>query len=495
MSLASSLNTANSIFRNTSQQTSVISTNIANTGNENYVRRDAVVTQTVYGFSTVQNERSQQMALLRQMASSTGQQSAQSTLLDGLTTLSDALGGNDKELSPSNFLANLQSSLQAFAAAPGEYALASTVVTDAIDVVNSLHNATATTQELREDTDAQMFEQVETLNKLLAEFKIVNDTVVRQTATGGNADDYLDRRDTLLKEISAIVGVSVNMRDNSDMVLYTYDGTTLFETDPREVSFERTYTYDATVTGKAIFIDGTSVRAGVGGNTDGQGSLAALVQIRDVIAPTFQNQLDEVARGLIEAFKEKDQIGSLDLPGLFTQPSEVLPVQPLDPDLKEKPVAGLAALIRVNSRVRSDEGGDPMRIRDGGINTSTPTSDYVRNVGQNSGYTDLINAYVDALAANQGFSSYADLKTDASVLSFASNSIGWLEELRSNATTANENKQALYERTFQTYSSKTAVSLDEELSLLLDVEQSYKAAAKLVSTVDEMLRAVLEMAG
>jgi flagellar hook-associated protein 1 FlgK len=254
MSLASSLNTANSIFRNTSQQTSVISTNIANTGNENYVRRDAVVTQTVYGFSSVQNERSQQMALLRQMASSTAQQSAQSTLLDGLTTLSDALGGNDYELSPSAYLANLQSSLQSFAASPGEYALASTVVTDAIDVVNSLNNATATTQELREDTDAQMFEQVETLNKLLAEFKIVNDTVVRQTATGGNADDYLDRRDTLLKEISAIVGVSVNMRDNSDMVLYTYDGTTLFETDPREVSFVRTYTYDSTVTGNAIYI-------------------------------------------------------------------------------------------------------------------------------------------------------------------------------------------------------------------------------------------------
>ena len=95
MSLASSLNTANSIFRNTAQQSSVISTNIANTGNENYVRRDAVVTQTVYGASMVQNERSQQMALLRQMSSSTSQQSAQSTLLDGLTTLSDALAAYD----------------------------------------------------------------------------------------------------------------------------------------------------------------------------------------------------------------------------------------------------------------------------------------------------------------------------------------------------------------------------------------------------------------
>jgi flagellar hook-associated protein 1 len=484
MSLASSLNTANSIFRNTSQQTSVISTNIANTGNENYVRRDAVVTQTVYGFSSVQNERSQQMALLRQMASSTGQQSAQSTLLDGLTTLSDALGGNDYELSPSAYLANLQSSLQSFAASPGEYALASTVVTDAIDVVNSLNNATATTQELREETDAQMFEQVETLNKLLAEFKIVNDTVVRQTATGGNADDYLDRRDTLLKEISAIVGVSVNMRDNSDMVLYTYDGTTLFETDPREVSFVRTYTYDSTVTGNAIYIDGTPVRAGIGGNTDGQGSLASLVQIRDVIAPTFQTQLDEIARGLIEAFQEVDTLGGGELPGLFTWPTGTVPATgTVEP--------GLAALIQVNPAVRSDAGGDPMLIRDGGINGAA----YVQNVDGSSGYTDLINSYVDELAANRSFSADADLKTDASVLSFASNSIGWLEELRSNATTANENKQALYERTFQTYSSKTAVSLDEELSLLLDVEQSYKAAAKLVSTVDEMLRAVLEMAG
>lgn len=484
MSLASSLNTASSIFRNTSQQTSVISTNIANTGNENYVRRDAVVVQTVYGASMVQNERSQQMALLRQMASSTAQQSAQSNLLDGLTTLSDALGGNDYKLSPSAYLANLQSSLQSFAASPGEYALASTVVTDAIDVVNSLNNATATTQELREDTDAQMFEQVDTLNKLLAEFKIVNDNVVRQTATGGNADDYLDRRDTLLKDISKIVGVSVNMRDNSDMVLYTYDGTTLFETDPREVSFVRTYTYDSTVAGNAIYIDGTAVRAGVGGNTDGQGSLASLVQIRDVIAPTFQTQLDEIARGLIEAFQEFDTGGGGELPGLFTWPTGTIPLTgTVEP--------GLAAVIRVNPAVRSDAGGDPMLIRDGGINGAA----YVQNVDGSSGFTDLINGYVDELAANRSFSADADLKTEASILSFASNSIGWLEELRSNATTANENKQALYERTFQTYSSKTAVSLDEELSLLLDVEQSYKAAAKLVSTVDEMLKAVLEMAG
>lgn len=489
MSLASSLNTANSIFRNTSQQASVISTNIANDGNENYVRRQSVVVQTIYGASSTQNERSQYMALLRQLSSSTSQQSAQSNLLDGLTTLSDALGGNDYELSPSSYLANLQSSLQSFAAAPGEFALASTVVTDAIDVANSLNNATAATQTLRADLDEQIFQDVESLNKLLAEFKTVNDAVVRLTATKEDPSNYLDRRDTLLKDISKIVGVNVNMRDNGDMVLYTTDGTTLFETDPREVSFVRTYTYDSTVTGLPIYIDGTAVRAGVGGNTDGQGSLAALVQLRDVAAPIFQTQLDEIARSLVEAFQETDAGGLNPLPGLFTWSLGTVPptgtVQP-----------GLAALIRVNNAVRSDAGGDPMLMRDGGINGAG----YVKNPSVppaplSTGYTALINSYVDQLSADRAFSADAGLKTTSNLLSFASNSIGWLEELRSNATSAEENKTALYERSFQTYSAKTSVSLDEELSLLLDVEQSYKAAAKLVSTVDEMLQAVLQMAG
>lgn len=485
MSLASSLGTAQAIFRNTGQQTSVLTTNVSNDGNDNYARRQTVVVQTVYGATMVQTERSQQMALLRQFSNSTSQQSAQDTLLEGLETLSSTLGGNDYELSTATYLANLQSSLQSFAAAPGEYALASTVVTDAIDVANSLNNAAAATQSLRADTDAQIAEQVESLNKLLAEFKTVNDTVVRLTATGGDADNYLDRRDTLVKEISGIVGVSINMRDFGDMVLYTSDGTTLFETDPREVTFTRTNTYDATVSGNAVYIDGTPVRAGVGGNTDGQGTLSALVQLRDVIAPTFQTQLDEVARGLIEAFAESDPNGvDPDMPGLFTWPGgTTLTSGVVEP--------GLSALIRVNTAVRSDSGGDPMLIRDGGINGAT----YVQNTGGSSGFTDLINAYVDELSADRSFSADADLTTATSLMSFSSDSIGWLEEYRSNATTASENKTALYERTYQTYSTKTGVSLDEELSLLLDVEQSYKAAAKLVSTIDEMLQAVLEMAG
>ena len=485
MSLTSALNTAQAIFRNTGEQTSVISTNIANDGNANYVRRSPVVTNTIYGASTVNTERAQQMALLRQLTSATSASSAQDTLLNGLTTLSNALGGNDYELSPSTYLAELQTSLEAFAASPGEYTLAATVVTDAQDVANSLNNAAATVQKLRVDADAEINTQVVELNRLLAEFQIVNDAVVKATAIGADPSDALDTRDTLQKDISEIIGVDASTRANGDMVLYTSEGTTLFETVPRAVTFTRTLAYDATVTGNSIYVDGIAIQAGEGGNTTADGTLGALLQLRDEIAPTFQTQLDEVARGLIEAFAETDPLGvAPDMPGIFTwSGGTALTSGVLEP--------GLAGTITVSTAVIASSGGDPLLLRDGGINGAA----YVWNTGNASGYTTLLARYSDALDADRAFDASADLKTSMSVMTFASGSIGWLEELRSGATTASDNKIALYERSFQSYSSETGVNLDEELSLLLDVEQSYKASAKLVSTIDEMLQAVLAMAG
>jgi flagellar hook-associated protein 1 FlgK len=77
-------------------------------------------------------------------------------------------------------------------------------------------------------------------------------------------------------------------------------------------------------------------------------------------------------------------------------------------------------------------------------------------------------------------------------MTYASSSIGWLEQLRKSATTADENKSVMLAQTQQALSNATGVSLDEELALMLDLEQSYKASAKLLSTVDEMLTTLLD---
>ncbi|MDP2733429.1 MAG: flagellar basal body rod C-terminal domain-containing protein, partial [Hoeflea sp.] len=50
-------------------------------------------------------------------------------------------------------------------------------------------------------------------------------------------------------------------------------------------------------------------------------------------------------------------------------------------------------------------------------------------------------------------------------------------------------------RSAEALSNETGVSLDEELSMLLQLEQSYKASARLISVVDEMLKALMAAAG
>ena len=62
---------------------------------------------------------------------------------------------------------------------------------------------------------------------------------------------------------------------------------------------------------------------GAGVMLAGSGRLTGFAAVRDSATVTYQNQLDEIARGLIEAFAESDQSASPslpDVPGLFTYP-------------------------------------------------------------------------------------------------------------------------------------------------------------------------------
>lgn len=470
MSLSAAMKTAQSSFSNVGLQSAVTSKNIANASNPNYARRAAILATATSGATVVETQRAQNEALLKQNLLSISKSSGQDTLLAGLTQMKMMMGGEDYEIAPSTYLAKLRDNLQTFADKPSEISLAETVVSDAIDVANSLNSTSNALQKLRAEADADIDTAVTELNRLLSEFKTYNDKVRLGTAAGTDVNDALDQRDKLLTEISGIVGVTAVNRTHNDLALYTSDGTVLFETVPRIVSFQPTTTFTAAVDGNQVLIDGVPVQAGAGGNTSAQGTIAALLQIRDYVAPTFQKQLDEVARGVIEVFSE----GGVE--GLFI--SNGLPAV-TDP--------GLAAVIRVNPDVISSEGGSPTKLRDG-INA-------VYNTGNNASFSDLLNGYTSAFEAPMSFDPDASIETTTTLLSFSTSSVGWLEEIRRAATTAGDDKAALLGRTQEALLNVTAVSLDEELALLLDLEQSYKASAKLVAAVDEMIAALLQAAG
>lgn len=488
MSISSAISTAQQIFNNTGTQTSVTSTNIANTQNANYAKRTAVLVSNGSGALVAMTSREQNEPLLRQTIASTSLASGQSTLATGLEEIRSLLGGNDYELSMSTTMTTLLNNLGAYAAKPSEATLAATVVSSAQDVVNTLKTTSNELQAIRARTDAEIKTQVDKLNNLLGQFETANTAIMQAEAIGKQDNDALDTRDSLVKQISEITGVSTTVRVGNDMALYTSDGTTLFETIPRTVSFTPTTTYTAATNGYAVTIDGVEVKAGVGGDTSASGSLQALLQIRDEVAPTFQSQLDEIARGLIVSFAETgpndDQPA---MAGLFTNG--------VDSTVDDTGVAqvGLAASISVNADVKET----PTLLRDGGINGAAYVWNETPATGPApSGYSKLIDHYSEMMQAKQTFDESTGVGgADIDLMSYASDSTGWLEALRSSSTTATETKSAMQSRAAEALSSETGVSLDEELSLLLDIEQSYKAATKLVSTIDEMISALMNAAG
>ena len=477
MSLTAAMKTAQSSFSNVGLQSAVASKNIANASNPNYARRAAVLATASSGASVVETQRAQNEALLKQNLLSISKSSGQDTLLSGLTQMKMMLGGEDYELSPSTYLAKLRDNLQTFADKPNEVSLAETVVSDAVDVANSLNSTSLALQKARAEADADIDTSVTELNRLLSEFQTYNDKVRQGTAAGTDVNDALDQRDKLLTDISSIIGVTTVTRTNNDLALYTSDGTVLFETVPRTVSFQPTTTYTATVEGNQILIDGVPVQAGTGGNTSARGSLPALLQLRDNTAPTFQAQLDEISRGLINMFSENGDDGLFVRNGVAV--GDDLTVAAVVP--------GLSTVIKVNPDVITGQGGNAMLLRDG-INTTY-------NLNGDASFSDLLNSYTTAFETPTTFAPEAAIDTTGTILAFSTGSVGWLEQTRSAATTASDDKNALLGRTQEALQNVTSVSLDEELSLLLDLEQSYKASAKLVSAVDEMITSLLQAAG
>jgi flagellar hook-associated protein 1 FlgK len=479
MSLASALSTTKNVLNNTSTQTAVLSTNVQNVSNSDYNRRTATTTTNAYsGATIVSTARTENAALLKQTLTSISEDAGQQALLAGLESVYSVMGGSEYSLAPATALSELRDALQSYAATPGDATLASAAVSAAVDVATSLNTSTSQVQELRADADKDIAETVDTLNQLLAQFQQVNDAVKAATAAGTDANDALDTREALLKQISEIVGISTSVRENNDIAIYTSNGITLFESTARTVSFSAMPGYAASTEGNAVYIDGVELKPGQTSDTTAQGSLQALLQLRDEVYPTYQNQLDEIARGVMLLFSETDGAGT-SIAGLFTTTdgSEV--------DYETAEIStGLAALITVNQ----DAIDDPSKLRDGSISGESLNDENA------SGFSTLLQKYVAAFEAPMEFDLNAKIGDSATLLDYSTDSIGWIEEYRSGASSAAETTTAMLSRSTEAYSNSTGVNLDEELILLLDVEQSYKAASKLLSTIDEMLATLMEAA-
>lgn len=489
MTLTAALDIARSGLVVTSGRTALVSRNVVGAGELLSSRKIAnVVTGPGGGVHLASITRASDSALLAHMLAANSAAGQQKTVVDALDRLDATVLDPELDASPAALIGMLTEAIELYASVPHDVVAAQSAVAAANDVARALNSATDTVQSMRQQADADIASSVDRLNQLLAQFEAVNTAIVDGTRRGADVTDYLDARDRLLLSISEEVGIRTVVRSNNDMVVYTDSGVTLFETKARSVTFERTHIYSPATVGNAVFIDGVQVTGKPGGMAIGSGRLAGLATIRDEIATTYQSQLDEIARGLIEAFAESDQSATPalpDAPGLFTYPGA--PAMPATGSL----IVGLAGTISVSASVDPAQGGTASKLRDGGIAGGA----YDYNPGGAASFSGRLQELVDRMGEQRAFDSAAGLTTSSTISGFAASSVAWLQEGRAVASAEADYRTTLFERSSEALSNATGVNLDEEMMTLLELERSYQATSRLITVVDEMFRALLAAAG
>lgn len=489
MTLTQSIGNAGSSLSTVSEQISVVSQNIARVNDTNATRKVAkVVSGPGGGVSLAGVSRTANKFLLDTYLTANSNSQTQTVINTALDQLQNTVGDTDQDVSPAALIAKLNSALQTYSTTPQNSAVGATVVTAAQQLADSLNSATQAVTDVRNQADTDIAASVGNINNLLSQFQTLNQQVVTGTSSGTDITDALDARDAALKQLSTEVGIRAVSRDNGDMAIYTDSGVTLFDKTPRKVTFQQSSNLPAGSAGNPVYADGVPIAGTPHVMSISSGKLAGLVDVRDNVALTYQSQLDETARGLIETFAETDQSATPTLPpaaGLFTYAGG--PAIPASGTV----IHGLAGTIKVNPNVDPSQGGNPERIRDGGIsNPSNPAYKY--NTTGSASYTDRIQQLITNLDATRSFDPSSQIAQTGSVADYAKSSISWLEALRQSSSSEAETRQTLAARASTSLSQNTGVNLDEEMTNLLDLERTYQASSRLINTVDSMLSTLIQ---
>lgn len=484
MSLSSALNSAKSSLAASQAQTALVSRNIANVNTAGATRKYVETVTGADGRVEIRNvAQSGNSVLYRNMLDSTSSVQTSSAVLEGLKRLNEVIGDTEASGSPAARIGKLDAALRSYAVSPNNTQFARAAVDAARDVSDTLNALSTTADTVRRDADSQLVAASDDMNAILADIAKLNDTIVSGTRGKVDVTDAVDNRDRLVARLATYVGINAQVRGDNDLVLHTDSGVTLFDKTARPVEYTATSPLQPGRNGNGFRIDGTVVTGDNAAMPVRDGLVAGLTRLRDETMPAFQSQLDAMARALITTFAESKTGGADPKAGLFTAATAATAdaVAALAPNAATP--AGLAGQIRIQASAAEK----PEFLRDGGFNGA----DYDLNTANAAGYTARLDALIGTMAQSRSFDATGAAST-GTLAAFAASSVSWLQASRVEAAGETTYRQTLLDKTQETLSDATGINLETELTLLLDLQRSFQASSKIISTVDEMMAALLQ---
>ncbi len=483
MSISSALSSSLSGLTASARAAELVASNVANAMTPGYVRRDLGLSARELGgtgqgvwITGVTRDVDRILISDRRISeANVGDKTARATFYKSMEVV---LGTPEKAGSLGDLIGRLDSSLIEAASRPESTARLSAVRDAAGSVAEKLQSASKVLQTSRQNADQSIGDQVGQLNDALSKVRDLNVQITASNVAGRDSSALQDLRQQQIDAIATIVPLREMARDNGAVALYSTGGIALLDGKPAKFDFSPVglITPDMTLASGALSgltINGRPADVTSSGMLAG-GTLIAAFDVRDVLAPNAQTELDAVARNLIERFSSAalDPTLAPGAPGLFTDQGAAF--NPLDE-------VGLAGRITLNAAVDPARGGELWRLRDG-LGATAP--------GQ-VGASAFLSGMQRALGA-QSVPSSGSATGNRSFSSLSAEMVSGISKARLSAE-AESSFSTARATALQEQEMANGVDTDQEMQKLLLIEQSYSANAKVMQTVDELIKMLMGM--
>ncbi len=345
---------------------------------------------------------------------------------------------------------------------PGSMVQRAEVVARAGDLSRRFQTAADRIESLRSDLDAELSAHASEITQLSATVADLNREILDIESEAGVANDLRDQRQRVVRRIAELVQIRSHTDAQGHVIVQMSSGHTLVSgrrsgilstrSNPNNNGLASIIYTDADGTKPADVTD-----AVIGGELGGK------LNARDQVTNQILNQLDGLAFSLVEAVNNQHRAGF----GLAVGGNPPTDQQNFFSALAGVP--GAAQSIEI----------DPAVLADASLVAASSTAN--GSPGNNE------NAL--ALAAIE----------EATVINGSRPHDYWSDQVRrvgdqvARAKRDSDNYDARMEQSTALREALSGVSVDEELAELVKVQTSFEASAKVITTADEMLQAILNM--
>jgi len=447
-----SLQSALSGLTTTRARIDTISRNISNAGTDGYVKKIQTASTSVLGGAVAGPiQRSVDESLNRALNETEAEANRLQVNVKMLGNVEAVLGTPDAASSLASMMGALQNAFQQLSVSPQKDAAYGSTVSAASDVARTFQSLYSTMEDQRTEAATELKTSVDDVNSTLQQIAQTNQAIV--VGGAGDPSDLEDQRDRLINKLNGLMEITTFKKTNGEIAVYTKNGQPLVDGTARPV--------DAAQLGAVQKPGGPPVLI------VRSGTIGGLLQMRDVAMPQTEGQLDEIARSVAEEFRATGI-------ELFTDSGNTT----VDTTANPTQAAGYAGRIQVNDAYVQS----PTLMRDGNQPAGTlgpADTTYIDKA------LDLFNRTDIAFHATPG------LPAQGNLLQVTTDFIARRGGDRAAAQNALDHQNDLKQVFTDKISQVAGVSVDDELSQLVQLQQSYSAAAKIIQTNNDLLNSLL----